>query len=595
MAEYIFDAQVNTGWGLSLNMTGKAPAVAKRIFATYADALDYVNNFNDSAIPGLQLSVINDTDDTKNGIYFVSKIGTKAADGSRANDGVLVKDSGSGAISVNNYAEALTKIKVDATTQEVKNLGQIIYVKTATGTVGNEDYKAAGAYVVTGAASLEKLGTTSASGDFSTDIANLRTDLGNLSTTVGGIDAAVDNINDVKIPEVEKAIDDLDKVVIKNVMQTMGGPVLTPDKDGTIVFTWETDITKNSTVPPTTGTVKEALATKVSSIKSGSAEAVTPVNGVATITYDDELNETSTNAPQTNVVYNRIKSVEQRLQTTAKGASVSVVSRAITAEDGDELKTILKRYTIYQGEEQTTENIVGTIDIPKDLVVTSGELVIGDGNNGTTLDKQYLKLNIGNGEPVYIAVGDLVDAYVEGDYLSISEGNVLSVDIDAVDAKLAEDASAVGSRIKAVEDDIATLYTEDFTEDGTIVKIISDATTKLIEGTATGVEYHALSELKAVAEAAYTPGGSTKIARTDLDDSTKASLTLADSAIQEIKSGNENQLTVAEDENDSTIITLTPVVAVLADLEEGTNPEKLLTAGVAKEYIDNKWDWEVIA
>lgn len=67
------------------------------------------------------------------------------------------------------------------------------------------------------------------------------------------------------------------------------------------------------------------------------------------------------------------------------------------------------------------------------------------------------------------------------------------------------------------------------------------------------------------------------------------------SALQEIKSGNENQLTVAEDENDSTIITLTPVVAVLADLEEGTNPEKLLTAGVAKEYIDKKWDWEVIA
>ena len=79
MAEYIFDAQSNYGWGLSLNMTGKAPAVAKRIFATYADALDYVNNVDDSAIPGLQLSVINDTDDTKNGIYFVSKIGTKAA------------------------------------------------------------------------------------------------------------------------------------------------------------------------------------------------------------------------------------------------------------------------------------------------------------------------------------------------------------------------------------------------------------------------------------------------------------------------------------------------------------------------------------
>ena len=38
MAEKKFDAQVNYGWGLSLNMTGKAPAVAKRIFNTLADA-----------------------------------------------------------------------------------------------------------------------------------------------------------------------------------------------------------------------------------------------------------------------------------------------------------------------------------------------------------------------------------------------------------------------------------------------------------------------------------------------------------------------------------------------------------------------------
>lgn len=583
MAEYIFDAQSNYGWGLSLNMTGKAPAVAKRIFATYADALDYVNNFNDSAIPGLQLSVINDTDDTKNGIYFVSKIGTKAADGSRANDGVLVKDSGSGAISVNTYAEALTKIKVDATTQEVKNLGQIIYVKTATGTVGNEDYKAAGAYVVTGAASLEKLGTTSASGDFSTDIANLRTDLGNLSTTVDGIDETVDNIKDVKIPEVEEEI--------KGV------------SEGFNTFAEQYNTYKTEALDPAIETVNNhttELGKVVKTISAG-GNTINPVSGVATITYDDELNETSTNAPQTNVVYNRIKSVEQRLQATAKGASVSVVSRAITAEDGDELKTILKRYTIYQGEEQTTENIVGTIDIPKDLVVTEGKIVIGDGNNGTILGEKYLELTIGNQDvPVYIAVKDLVDVYTSGNYITVGDDNTISVNISEVDSKLAEDASVVGGRIKAVENDIANLYLDDFTEDGTIVKIISEATTKLIEGTATDVENHALAELKAVAEAAYTPGGD-KIARVDLDDSTKASLTLADTAIQEIKSGNKNQLTVAEDENDSTIITLTPVTVSSDELakigtkdEVAGSPEKLLTAGVAKKYIDDKWDWEVI-
>ena len=38
MAEKIFDTQNNYGWGLTLNMTGKAPAVSKRIFDTLADA-----------------------------------------------------------------------------------------------------------------------------------------------------------------------------------------------------------------------------------------------------------------------------------------------------------------------------------------------------------------------------------------------------------------------------------------------------------------------------------------------------------------------------------------------------------------------------
>ena len=66
-------------------------------------------------------------------------------------------------------------------------------------------------------------------------------------------------------------------------MESIGGPILTPDENGNILLQWETDITKDSIIPPTTKVVKEALGTKVSSIKSGSAGAVTPVNGVATM------------------------------------------------------------------------------------------------------------------------------------------------------------------------------------------------------------------------------------------------------------------------------------------------------------------------
>ena len=87
MAEYKTEAQVNYGWGLTLDMTGKAPAISKRIFLTYDDALLYVNDMRDSAIEGLRLSVIKDPDEKKNGTYFVYKIGQGN------NEGVLEKES----------------------------------------------------------------------------------------------------------------------------------------------------------------------------------------------------------------------------------------------------------------------------------------------------------------------------------------------------------------------------------------------------------------------------------------------------------------------------------------------------------------------
>lgn len=76
MAEKIFDAQSNYGWGLTLNMTGKAPAVSKRIFDTLADAQAFANDYNDSAIEGLLLSVV--ADGNNNGVYFVKSIKTGA-------------------------------------------------------------------------------------------------------------------------------------------------------------------------------------------------------------------------------------------------------------------------------------------------------------------------------------------------------------------------------------------------------------------------------------------------------------------------------------------------------------------------------------
>lgn len=91
MPEKIFERQINFGWGYSFNMTGKAPAVAKRIWNTYQDALDYANNVYDSAIEGILLSVVDDDDEKKNGVYFVQRIKEKEKENEEDNHAILVK------------------------------------------------------------------------------------------------------------------------------------------------------------------------------------------------------------------------------------------------------------------------------------------------------------------------------------------------------------------------------------------------------------------------------------------------------------------------------------------------------------------------
>lgn len=105
-----------------------------------------------------------------------------------------------------------------------------------------------------------------------------------------------------------------------------------------------------------------------------------------------------------------------QLQTTAKTDLVSALNEvrnsvsaggtdaAITIDTGSTTEGYLKSYTIKQGS-----NTVGTIDIPKDLVVTSGSVVVDPAGQAAGT---YIKLVIANQtDPLYINVGTLVDIY----------------------------------------------------------------------------------------------------------------------------------------------------------------------------------------
>lgn len=142
---YVFDKQSNIGWGLTLKMPSKAPAVAKRIFDTLAHAQEYIDDVKDTAIEGLVLSVVADTDTSLNGAYFVQSVGKKSdVEGSENVKGVLVKLSSKNYTDTEIQKNAKTYSIAKATDEELGELGT--NVKEAYKLVENGKNKA-GAYI----------------------------------------------------------------------------------------------------------------------------------------------------------------------------------------------------------------------------------------------------------------------------------------------------------------------------------------------------------------------------------------------------------------------------------------------------------------
>lgn len=126
--------------------------------------------------------------------------------------------------------------------------------------------------------------------------------------------------------------------------------------------------------------------------------------------------------------------LEDRIDALTTGSNVTITDSATT-------EGYLKSYTFEQNGQT-----IGVINIPKDLVVTSGQIV--EVNN-----VKYLRLTIANqSEPVDIAVSDLVDVYTQGNGIEISNaneisakvvaGNGLSLDANGIAMAAASSASA---------------------------------------------------------------------------------------------------------------------------------------------------------
>lgn len=409
---------------------------------------------------------------------------------------------------------------VDGKVVEAEEAGQVIYVTT-----GTEAYPA-GAYIVTGVGVVAKIGTV-----------NVDEDVAGLVSAVEGRVATLESEMDTVEGNLATHIEDYNEHV-----EAFVELATTVSENGTALGIVE-------------GKVDAIEKTYVKSVNG-----VEPVSGAVTLTYESALAADVTNAPTTGAVHTAIEGIK--------------TNYAISASTEKTTEGYAKSYTISQG---TTEIV--TIDIPKDLVVQSGEVIVATEadkaiDENIVVGDEYIKLTIKDGStPLYIAAKSLVDTYTSGttDYITI-DGYTISLNIANVishtDEELGklvvvEGGKTLSTLVKENKTTLDTLTASSFAN-GTINNTIVKVTDTLLEGGGPDGEDGGLYLVK---QKAF-------------------------SAIQDIESANENQLTIAVENN---VATLTPVVAVLADLENGTNPEKLLTAGVAKEYIDNKWDWEVIA
>lgn len=79
----------------------------------------------------------------------------------------------------------------------------------------------------------------------------------------------------------------------------------------------------------------------------------------------------------------------------------------------------------------------GRVNLPKDLVVASGAVVMHDG-------VKCLELTLTSGDIIHIPVADLVDVYTAGDYITIGADNKISADKEAIIEGLASETFVNG-------------------------------------------------------------------------------------------------------------------------------------------------------
>lgn len=240
--------------------------------------------------------------------------------------------------------------------------------------------------------------------------------------------------------------------------------------------------------------------------------------------------------------------------TTVEGALAEIATAldsagavTMTTNSSPQDTSLVKQYTLSQNG-----STIGTIDIPKDLVAVSGEIVSqdGSGNTGT-----FIKLTIQNGSPFYIDVASLIEynSVADTDEIDMTESatHQISATIKTGSIALTKLASSVQTSIGKADTALQPADITTGTTNGTIkVKntevavhgLGSAAYANTTDFEAAGAAASAIADLDSSVSATAASGNVysvlTGVTQTDGELTGKTEVTLAAIA----KTGNVNDL-----------------------------------------------------
>ena len=290
--------------------------------------------------------------------------------------------------------------------------------------------------------------TTEFTGKVSTTAANLgeKNDASTKDTAFGRIKALEEGISEL-LGDGEGSIDDR----IADAIEALSG-------------TWGADGAK--TVAEVYAAVKNVEATYATK-----AENKKVADDLATLrgefdTLSGNVGDVDDLSTTNKTVVNAINEVLGAVGAGGTAAAVTVTEKGGNAD-------YVQIYEIKQGT-----RVVGTINIPKELVVQNGEVVTNPSGKpaGT-----YIKLTLQNvADPLYIDVAKLVDVYT-------AEQNATQVQL-VVDASNVISATIVAGSITSVELGTNAVITEKIADKNVTKDKLSDAVQTVLDGANQGVE-----------------------------------------------------------------------------------------------------------